>query len=163
MRILLVSGVDVGGAPRSTLELARGLAARGHDLGVVLGSGAATGRVYLMCTSGAIKLREATGATWPRMLLRGFGGAGPAGVREEGVTVWRRPRPENDLRRLLREFRPDVVLANSFAREQMRWMLTDARTMGIPFGLYMREEHSVTHLTMSRLPLDFVVANSAYL
>src|SRR5690606_3160916 len=70
VRILFVSGVDVGGAPRSTLELARVLAARGHDIGVVLGMGGSTGRSYTALTKVVIKVREATGVVWPRTLLR---------------------------------------------------------------------------------------------
>ncbi|MCA0293502.1 MAG: glycosyltransferase [Actinobacteria bacterium] len=42
-------------------------------------------------------------------------------------------------------------------------MLDDVRQHAIPFGLYMREEHSITHLTVSRLRVDFVVANSQFL
>jgi len=163
MRILFVSGVDVGGAPRSTLELARVLAARGHDIGVVLGMGGSTGRSYTTLTKVVIKVREATGVVWPRALLRPFGPAGSRCADDGGVATWRTARPENALRGVLKEFKPEVVVASSFPREQMRWMLRDAQKVGIPFGVYMREEHSVTHLTVSRLDLDLVLANSSHL
>lgn len=163
MKILLASWVDAGGAPRSTVELARRLAGRGHEVGVLLGAGSATGPTYQTLVKAAIKIRQGTGVTWPRMILRAFGARGPAGALEGGVSVWRRGLAENALRALLHDFGPEVVVANSFPREQMRWVLEDVRAEGIPLGLYMREEHSITHLTMSRLPFDFVVANSEHL
>ena len=163
MRILFVSGVDVGGAPRSTLELAGLLMGRGHEIGVVIGTAGSTDRLYTIATKGVIKIREAMKVTWPRMLLRVFGSSGRAVSDEGGIAIWRTTRPENALRRILKDFSPDVIVANSFAREQLRWMLRDAQQVGIPFALYMREEHSVTHLTVSRLALDLVLANSTHL
>lgn len=163
MRVLFASWVDAGGAPRSTLELARRLGDRGHEVGVLLGAGAAASPTYRTAVKVTVKVRQRTGATWPRAALRAVGASGPAGALEAGVTVWRRGCAENALRPLVRAFEPEVVVANSFPREQLRWVVEDARGEGVPLGLYMREEHSITHLTMSRLPLDFVVANSAHL
>lgn len=163
MRILFISGVDVGGAPRSTLELAYQLVRRGHEIGVVLGSAESPGRLVSMLTAAAIKLRQRTGRTWLRAMVRPLGAGGGHGAADEGVTVWHRRHPENDLRGLLREFRPGIVIANSLSREAMRWVLEDCVRHRTPLGLYMREEHSITHLTVSALPLDFVIANSEHL
>lgn len=163
MRILFVSGADVGGAPRSTIELARRLQARGHIVGVSLGSQRPSGRAHNVLSKAAIKLRTAKGWTWPRELVRPFGTRGGPPVEDSGVLIWRRPNAANTLRTLMKSFQPDVIVANSHPREHLRWMLADARKAGIPFALYMREEHSITHLTVSRLEFDLVVANSRHL
>lgn len=163
MRILFVSGVDVGGAPKSTLELAKGLGTRGHEVGVVLGSSTSPEWLYTVLLKAAIKLRQTTGWTWPRELLRPFGADRAPGKDEESVTVWHRRHPANALRHLLRTFQPDVVVANSLPRELLLWMNSDARQAHVPLGLYMREEHSVTHLTVSGLRLELVLANSEHL
>jgi glycosyltransferase involved in cell wall biosynthesis len=163
MRLLFVSGVAEGGAPRSTLDLARLLTERGHEVGVILGAGATKGRIYATCIKATIKFRQATGVTWPRHVLRAFGHA-PQDVENAGdVRLWRVDRPANALRTALKEFAPDTVVANSFPREQLRWLVADAHRAGVRIGLYLREEHAVTHLSVSRLDLDFVIANSAHL
>lgn len=163
MRILFSSGVDVGGAPSSTIELARRLSERGHRVGVILGSGRPGGWLHQNLHKAAIKLRMSLGWTWPRALVRPFGRVGPPPIEEAGIVIWRRPNAANALRPLIRSFRPDVIIANSHLREHLRWMLADARREGIPLALYMREEHSISHLLISRLDLDLVLANSMHL
>ncbi|TBT83129.1 glycosyltransferase [Propioniciclava sinopodophylli] len=164
MRLLFVSGVDAGGARRSTLELARRLQRAGHEVAVVLGSGAPPkDSLYGLALRGAIKLRERTGWGGVRTFLRPAGWLGTAASTEGSVTLWRHPTPENIVRRALRSFAADVVVANSLPREQMRWLVDDVHDAGIPVVLYMREDHSASHLTVSQLPFDAVLANSRHL
>ena len=160
MRILFVSGVDVGGAPASTVELARRLNQRGHAVGVLLGAEQMTSRGYQKLLNVSIKLYAVTGWSWPRELLRRFGTGGEAPTTEGGVLLWRRSNAANSLRPVVTAFSPDLIVANSHSREHLRWMLKDAQEAGVPVALYMREAHSVTHLLISQLDLDLVFANS---
>lgn len=164
MRVLFVSGVDAGGARRSTVELASLLQRAGHDVAVVLGGGAPrNGSPYGLALRAAIKVREHTGWWGPRALLRPAGWRGTTTSTQGGVALWLHPTPENIIRRVLRSFPADVVVANSLPREQMRWVVKDVHDAGVPVVLYMREDHSSSHLTVSRLPFDGVVANSHHL
>ncbi len=164
MRILFVSGVDVGGAPLSTLALAGRLAARGHAVEVLLGGTPWPRHLHDVALRGAVKLRERAGWRWPRVLFRPLGRIGlrsrpgPAGVR-----VWSHPSPENAVARVAGSLRPEVVIANSLPRERMRWLVADTQRRGGRVVLYLREDHALSHLTVSGLPFDAVIANSGYL
>lgn len=160
MRVLFLSGVDVGGAPKSTLELARLLADRGHSVGVLLGQTTVPPTAYDTLLKAAIKLREHAGWGWPRHALSPFGSRITEDANAGPVRIWRAKRPENALRRVLNIFGADVVVANSFPREALRWISEELRPREIPLCLYMREDHSVTHLSVTRLPLALVLANS---
>ena len=163
MRILFASGVDVGGAPKSTVELARLLAQRGHEVAVVMGDANPRGRMHPVLMKLAIKVRERTGWVWPRKLFLPFGRLPDPRTDSGPVKVWRTIYPAHALPHLLRSFQPDVVVANSFWREPMRWIRADTETRGVPLALYMREEHSLTHLLVSGLAFDLVLANSQHL
>lgn len=160
MRILFMSGVGVGGAPRSTVELAGVLAQRGHDVEVALGQASSSSGPYGLAVRACVKLRP-LGVSGPRVLLRPFGRRlDPTPDPPEGVTVWSVARPENALRRLMEAFDPDIVVANSFPREQMAWIAADLAARGTPMALYVREEHAVTHISVSGLRPDVVLANA---
>lgn len=164
MRILFVSAVGVGGAPRSTGELADVLARRGHDVRVVLGKAPLNSGLYGLVVRGAVKLRTVAHSSAGRLAARPFGRSVEGHrVSAAGVTVLHVMHPENYLPRGVREFRPDVVVANSFPREPMRWIAADLRRVGVPLALYMREQHAVTHLSQSGLRPDVVLANSRHL
>ena len=165
MRILFMSGVDVGGAPKSTVELARRLAERGHTVGIVLGRTGETSSVYGHVLNASIKFRAMVGVNCLRPLLRPFGAriSKDAVAGHDVVPLWRARRPENALQKLLSVFSPDIVVVNSFPREQMRWIHQDLHRAKIPMGVYLREEHAVTHFTVSGLNPDLVLANSKHL
>lgn len=166
MRLLFVSGEDAGGAPRSTVELASGLGEAGHDVHVLLGSSADLTPIYSFGVRLAAHNRK---KGWripvPRLLRRHGSRLVPDLARSgPGVRVWHCGRAENGLRRILSEIGlPDAVVVNSIAREQFLWIVEDLRRRCIPVALYMREEHSVTHLTISNARVDLVFGNSRHL
>jgi glycosyltransferase involved in cell wall biosynthesis len=161
MRLLFLSGVDVGGAPRSTIDLARALAQRGHEVVVVLGSGVPPGRIYDLAVRALVKLGDRPGHDLLRRRVRRNGGQ-TRRVEEDTdrLEVWQAPLSENALPYVLESFRPEVVVANSLPREQLRWVVGDLASLNTPLGLYLRERHALTHLTVSGLVPDVVLANS---
>ncbi len=162
MRVLFISGVDVGGAPKSTMQLASRLAKRGHSVGVVLGRTTERSPIYDAALHISIKVREGTGKNWFRRFFQLFGAS--TEMRQlDGLVIGNAERPENALRTLVAGFMPDIVIANSFPREQMRWIGEDLHRLGIPMGIYLRESHALTHFTISRLNPAVVLANSRYL
>lgn len=155
-RILFVCGVGVGGAPRSTLELASRLASQ-HRVAVLLGEPTEAGRLYDVATRASIKLRWVGDSTVARLAHR----LGRRATCEEGdVTIIRAPIAANAARVAVDRWRPDAVVANSLPRWEMRRLLDHVRSYDIPFVLYAREEHAVTHFSKSGLLPDLAVANS---
>jgi glycosyltransferase involved in cell wall biosynthesis len=69
--------------------------------------------------------------------------------------------PENAYLPLLRSFVPDAVVVNSVPRAAWSWMRRDLQRRRIASILYVREEHAITHLTVSGETPDLLVANSA--
>lgn len=161
MRVLFVSGVGVGGAPRSTVELARKLADRGHDVEVLLASRDQAPRVYDQGVRALVKLGTRPGAHTLRRGLRRFGRESKRHeYSDDRVPVSIAKLSENAALPLIDRFAPDVVVANSFAREQFKWLLDDLAARGIPSVLYIRESHALTHLTRTGLRPDLVIANA---
>lgn len=161
MRILFVSGVGVGGAPRSTVELARKLADRGHQVEVLLGSREHIPRVFDLGVRSLVKIGTRPGAHTLRRGLRRFGRESKRHeYSDDRVSVWIATLSENAALPLIDRFSPDVVIANSFAREQFKWLLEDLAARGIPSVLYIRESHALTHLTLSGAHPDLVIANA---
>lgn len=162
MKLFFISGVEVGGAARSTLELGRALSAVGHDVQVVL----ADGRGWSGWRSGLwkanVKSREWVGRPVLRPALSLLGGTRGRGLATSASEL-RVLRPEASMGRLLKNFSADFVIANSFNREAMLWIADEAQRHGIPFVLYLREEHSLSHFKLSALRPDLVIANSHHL
>jgi hypothetical protein len=120
--------------------------------------------LYGLVIRAAARLRTVGNTSVGRLVARPFGrSVKNERVSAAGVTVLDVMHPENYLRRCVREFRPDVVVANSFPREPMRWIAADLSRLGVPLALYMREQHAVTHLSHSGLRPDIVLANSHHL
>lgn len=159
MRILFISGVSVGGAPRSTVELADGLRARGHDVTVVVGDRTQAPVLYQLGVRAAVKTRRSPLARVITSALRKVGrrmhrisvGGSEAALAPIAVNAARRWFAAHDV---------DVVVANSLPRIEMSWALDDARAHGAHFILYLRETHAVTHFTVTGLRPDVVVANA---
>lgn len=161
MRILFVSGVGAGGAPRSTVELARKLAARGHQVEVLLASREQIPRAFDLGVRALVKIGARPGARTVRRVLRRFGReTEPHEYSDRRVPVWISMLSENAALSLIDRFAPDVVITNSFAREQFKWLVEDLADRGIPSVLYIRESHALTHLTRSGLRPDLVIANA---
>lgn len=164
MRILFVSGVCVGGARRSTVELAEGLRELGHECAVLLGDRPGPGSLVDLSTRLSVKYGDRPGARSVRRLSRRPGrrllaeAPSPA-----GVPIVRCLAPENALQAMLREHRPDVVVANSLPRPALRTIHASLDVAKIPLALYLREAHAITHLTISGMQPDLLLANSHHL
>jgi hypothetical protein len=67
---------------------------------------------------------------------------------------------ENALPRLIKSFRPDVVVTGSVSRVAWRDIRAQLRSAGIPSVLYLREANAVGHLSISAAPPDLLLANA---
>ena len=164
MRLLFVSGIDSGGSTRSTLELADGLADRGHEVEVLLGRKAPSlvKRIHRRQVNLSVKWGERPGRGLLRAVERLPGGRTTAvGHRAEAATVYEVDVPENGALRRLGRRRPDVVVASSISRVSWRRLLEACRSRSIPTVLYLREASAIGHLTVSRAVPDRLVANAA--
>jgi len=163
MKLLFVSGVSIGGACRSTLDLAEALARRGNSVTVLLGNRPPSGSAFDLGVRALAKLFGRPGARIVEQGLRRVGrrarpiARGANAVRILGCRV-----PENGYLDLVSAARPDAVIVNSLPRMAFRWMHADLMARGIPIGLYIRESHAITHLTVSRLRPDLVLSNSGH-
>src|SRR6187551_279217 len=88
LRLLFVSGVSIGGAPRSTIELAQLLHERGHDVAVVVGDRDLAPRWYQPGVRLAIKAGDGVLSRALRRVLR-RAGRRTAPTGRPGVPVWR--------------------------------------------------------------------------
>ncbi len=169
MRILFVSGTSVGGAARSTHELADALAERGHDVVTLMRVdederardrhdrlldgetklAARGGRVpaSLARTAGAVKRRVGT-----RLQPDPAGGG--------GHPAWRVPIVENAVGPLLRRHESDVVVVNSVERTAWREIRALLMARGVPSVLYLRETTGLRHLADPPTPPDLLLANA---
>src|SRR5205823_3085811 len=101
LKLIFVSGVSVGGAPRSTLELASVLGERGHDVRVVLGSTPDDWREALFRAGVSAWVKSADRITGRAILplLRRSGARFHERARtDEQVTVYIARHPENAYR-----------------------------------------------------------------
>ena len=158
MRLIFVSGVSIGGAPRSTMELAVRLAARGHDVVVVLGDRDRAPKWFDFAESCAIKGGHGRTGRVLRKLLRRVNTRAEKQT-EHGVDVTRATIAANAYRRHLM-VETDAVIANSLNREEMSWIADDLSRHRAVFGLYLRESHAVTHMTVTGLRPDLVLSNA---
>ncbi len=164
MRLLFVSGVSVGGAYRSTIELADEMAHRGHRVAVLAGDRPGGGSAFDIHVRAVAKWGSRPGAALLRRTARRHGRAARLiTAAHDGVAVLDSRVPENAYRDVASTFRPDVIVANSLPRMAFRWMSADRTATGIPLVLYAREAHAVTHITSSGLGPDLVIANSLHL
>jgi len=165
MRVLFVSGSPGAGSLQSTTELAQRLGGRGHAVAVLQRAHGGRLRVYLhkRITNLEAKLAPRRSANVVAAIARVIGRrAEPLDV---GTTParWRALLPENALRTVVRRFRPDVVIVSSIDRRAWRQMRAELAAAGIASGLYLREESSLGHITVSNAPADIHLANSEVL
>lgn len=69
---------------------------------------------------------------------------------------------ENAAQQMLEMNPADLVIVNSVPRFAARVISAECARRQIPFGLYLREAHSLSHFTVSRLEPDLVVANARH-
>jgi glycosyltransferase involved in cell wall biosynthesis len=161
VRVLFVSGTSVGGAARSTHELASALRERGHTVATLMRRDDARWRTELHRRAVNLRVKTA-GSPVARpvdLLTRALGRrlrTDPVADPHAGHLA---VRPENALRRRVRAFRPDVVVVNSI--DLPAWRQIHGDLFGrVPLVLYIREETGLLHLSHSKLPPDLVLANA---
>jgi glycosyltransferase involved in cell wall biosynthesis len=163
MRILFVSGVSVGGAARSTHELAALLARRDHVVATLMRDETAPRRTYVhrRLVNLRTKLgdrRVSSAVDWlARFVGRGLRND-PQGRVELAFTA---VRPENALDVALERVQPDVVVVNSIDLPAWRQVRDDLRRRAMPVVLYLREEAGLLHLSHSKIPPDLLFANAS--
>lgn len=164
MRILFVSGVSVGGSARSTCELATALAARGHEISVLLPDRMPPLYAYAFRRARNLEIkhgREDGSSSTYRRLLSVVGAR--AVIEQRGpFLLFRAWRPENAARRLILRtvLKPELVVASSLDRRSWLWLRTFLISRRIPSVLYMREEVALGHLKISGAPPDLLLSNS---
>jgi glycosyltransferase involved in cell wall biosynthesis len=162
MRILLVSGVAVGGAARSTYELARVLGARGHTVGLVVRNEDAPRRTefHRRLVNARVKTAGRPGNLLVDRATRLVGRRLEPGPPTENVRSWTAVRPENALPRALAAVQPEIVVVNSIDLPAWRQLRADLAERNIPVALYLREENGLLHLSHSKIPPDVLFANA---
>lgn len=173
LRILFVSGTSVGGAARSTIELAEALASRGHEVGVLLADDhdETTLQRHKRLLNLQVKLarnRRAAPAARVVDAARRRVGHRPQPYEQPGprpldggtVPVWHAAVIENALPALLRDRRPQLVVANSLERTAWRRIRSELAGAGIVSVLYLREASGVRHLVDPPAPPDVLLANA---
>ncbi len=161
MRILFVSGTSVGGAAKSTAELAAALARRGHRVATLMALDEArrTRAWNDRLLDASVRLRPLEKTIDP---IRRRVGARLCELSEaNGVVSARAAKPANALAAMIQRVRPDVVVTNSVERPEWRQIHDDLGKLGIPRVLYLRERTSLGHLTRLGLPGDLLLSNAS--
>jgi glycosyltransferase involved in cell wall biosynthesis len=163
MRVLFVSGTTtVGGAARSTHELASLLADRGHIVATLLSNDGAPRRIEIhrRAVNLRVKLANTPFAKIVDAATRRIGAAATPRTDLVGYEGHTAIRPENAMHTRIRAFRPDIVVVNSIDLPAWRQIRDDLERDAIPVVLYIREETGVLHLSHSKVIPDLVVANA---
>jgi glycosyltransferase involved in cell wall biosynthesis len=163
MRMLFVSGTSVGGAARSTYELAELLRHRDHVVATVVRNETAPRRTYVhrRAVNLRVKLEGRRVARLVDAAARRIGARLAREPNRAGTWTFRAVRPENALVKALRTVQPDVVIVNSIDLPAWRQLRDDLRRRHIPVVLYIREETGLLHLSHSKVEPDLVFANAA--
>lgn len=162
MRVLFVSTTTVGGSGRSQRELAKRLAAMGHDVRFLV-DGDRPARLrrwsYNHLTDLAVRTRKTPLGKIVRRIER-QPGRKPNHLEIDGQTHVDSFAPENALPAILDAFRPDVVIGNSVLRMSWRKIRDLCRSRNITTLLYVREVETLCHFDSDPSPADGYVANS---
>jgi glycosyltransferase involved in cell wall biosynthesis len=162
MRVLFVSGTSVGGAARSTHELAALLEQRGHTVATLVRDENAPRQTYLHRRAVNLRVKFGTGHA-SRAVDRAARRIG-ARLRPDSdgrvEFAYRAVRPENALAAAMQITRPDVVVVNSIDLPAWRQVRADLQAQQVPVVLYLREETGLLHLSHSKLPPDLLFANA---
>jgi glycosyltransferase involved in cell wall biosynthesis len=159
MRILFVSGTSMGGAAKSTHELAAALCDRGHHVVTLMAVDEARRlrALHDEVLDASVRLRPLAPAIHR---VRRRIGAAPRPDGGRPYPALRAAKPANALRRVVAEHRPDVVIANSLERPEWRQIHDDLSALGIPKVLYLRERTAIGHLVRGGLPGDLLLSNA---
>ncbi len=162
MRVLFVSGSPAAGSLQSTSELAARLHRRGHAAAILQQSrgGGLQTSVHKRLVNLTVKLGSRPPAAAVAALGRRIGRRPNPLDPGAPVARWEAILPENALGAVVRQFRPQIVVANSVDRMAWRQMRSDLSAAGIPSALYLREESALGHLTISGAPADLHLANA---
>lgn len=147
----------------STIELAQRVAARGHEVDVLLRVETAPRRWMLQHRLVNLAVRLPRLLAQPVWSVAGVIGRRRQLVSESPVRVWSTILPENSLRKFLRDQSPDVVVAASIGRMAWRSIKEDLSDAEIASVLYLREETAIGHLDISNAPPDLLLTNAAAL
>jgi glycosyltransferase involved in cell wall biosynthesis len=162
VRILFVSGDAGGGSFRSTLELARRLVARGHEVGLIARdrTGSPLARLHKRVVNLATKL-DTTPLSRPVWHVASLMGRRPRAELElDGVTIWRSTKLENTFAFLRPRVRPEVVICSSIGRVGWRTIRRECARSGVPSVLYLREESSIAQLSVPHASPTLLLANA---
>lgn len=164
LRLLFISWSTVGGSGRSQRQLAAELEARGHEVLFVVHDprpAKATRAAYRRLSNLSART-EGRSLGRPVAWLRDRPGRRTTQGEVEGLRYLRTPVPQNALIEVVRELRPDVVVANSVDRWAWRRINALCREHEVPSVLYIREESSLEHLDTGSVP-DLLLANTSSL
>jgi glycosyltransferase involved in cell wall biosynthesis len=163
--VLFLSGTSVGGANRSTHELAAALSERGHRVAVLSAVDEATlsRRAHKRLLDGAVRFGGPIGRVLHAARRRIGRRLEP--LADHPYPGWRSAQPENALAARLDAAHPDVVVVSSVERPAWRQIRELLAERGIPSVLYLRERTALGHLVQSGpapnlVAPDVVVANS---
>ncbi|HEX6310137.1 MAG TPA: glycosyltransferase [Acidimicrobiia bacterium] len=161
MRLLFVSGTPTGGSAVSTRQLARALAVRDHDVGVLVQRRARprAGLVAPPSARWATSVAGTPGRAW-RAVRRAATTKPESSWSDGGVDVWTSVAPERVLRSVCENFRPDVVIVNSVHRHAWMSIRSSLNRAGVPVVLYVREAATFEHIPIADLRPDMTVTNS---
>lgn len=160
MRLLFISGTTVGGSGRSQRELALQLSRRGHTIQFLADDRrAARNSRWLYEQLSDASIRWSSGPVGPILGLRSLPGRRTRSQQIEGIDHHLSAIPQNALPSLLRNFRPDAIIASSLERWAWRLIHEQASVLGVPTVLYVREDDSLAHLDTGAAP-TLLVANA---
>ena len=161
MRLLFLSGTPTGGSAVSTRQLAERLAARGHEVGLLVQQ-RTRGRVGLVAPPRGRLVNSvitAPGRVW-RALKRAVTTQPRRVGCRNGVEEWTGAAPEQVLTSLCAAWRPDVVVVSSVHRRAWIAIHSSMTRARIPVVLYVREEATFEHIPIAQLRPDLTVTNS---
>lgn len=161
MRLLFVSGTATGGSAVSTRQLAQGLAASGHDVGVLVQrrSRPRAGLVASPHARSFTRVVSTPARVW-RALRRAATSEPESSGSSRGVEVWTSVAPERVLPSVCGAFRPGVVVVSSVHRHAWKAIRSWLKSAGLPVVLYVREAATFEHIPIAELRPDITVTNS---
>jgi len=161
VRFLFLSGTSTGGSAVSTRQLAHRLAARGHEVDLLV-QRRTRPRAGLVASPRGRRITLVTtapGRVW-RALRRAATTQPKSAGNREGVEEWTSVAPEQVLPSLCEAWRPDVVVVNSVHCRAWTAIRSWLRSAGIPVVLYVREVATFEHIPIAELRPDLIVTNS---
>jgi glycosyltransferase involved in cell wall biosynthesis len=161
VRLLFLSGTATGGSAVATRQLAQRLAARGHDVGLLVQrrSRPRAGLVASPRARWAAPVAAMPARVW--RALRRFATSDPKSCgANRGVVEWSSFAPERVLPSACAAFRPGVVIVSSVHRRAWTAVRSSLKRAGLPVVLYVREAATFEHIPIAELRPDITVTNS---